>query len=87
VSAPDSYFKWVYYHPAEAECACDCRARAAAYAAGRKAGRREALEASAYQQVVPLLQALLDELVTDRVDNEFESVEPSPYWSTEEVST
>jgi hypothetical protein len=76
------YFKWLHYHPAEAECACDCQARAAAFAAGMKVGRRQALQASAYQQVVPLLQALLDELVEDRVDAEFESLEPSAYWRT-----
>ena len=78
-----AYFKWLHYHAAEAACACDCQARAAAFAAGLKAGRREALQTSAYAQVVPLLQALLDELVTDRVDAEFESLEPSDYWKSE----
>jgi hypothetical protein len=76
----DAYFKWVHYHAAEAECACDCQARAAAFAAGRKAGRRDALQSSSYVQIVPLLQALLDELIEDRVDQEFEAVEPSTYW-------
>jgi hypothetical protein len=65
-----SYFRWAHYHAAEAECPCDCQARAAAYAAGLKAGRRQALQSSAYVQVVPLLQALLEELLTDRVDAE-----------------
>jgi hypothetical protein len=76
------YFKWLHYHAAEAECACDCQARAAAFAAGVKAGRREAIQRSAYLQLVPLLQALLDELIVDRIDDEFESVEPSPAWTT-----
>jgi hypothetical protein len=77
-----NYFQWLHSHKAEAECACDCQARAAAFAAGVKAGRREAMTHSAYIQVVPLLQALLDELVEDRVDEEFESLEPSPLWSS-----
>jgi len=78
----DPYFKWLHYHAAEGECACDCQARAAAFAAGMKAGRREALQHSSYLQVVPLLQALLNELVEDRVDAEFEALEPSAYWRT-----
>jgi hypothetical protein len=78
----DAFFKWMHYHPSEAECACDCLARSAAFAAGVKAGRREALQSSSYVQVVPLLQALLNELVEDRVDEEFENVQPSSYWST-----
>jgi hypothetical protein len=76
------YFKWLNVHRAEAECACDCLARAAAFAAGVKAGRRQMMQSSAYSQVVPLLQALLDELIVDRIDDEFESVEPSPAWTT-----
>jgi len=82
VSGSSAFFKWMHYHPAEAECACDCLARSAAFAAGQKAGRREMMQSSAYIQVVPLLQAILDELVTDRVDAEFESLEPSPLWSS-----
>jgi hypothetical protein len=77
------YFKWLHYHPAEGECACDCHARAAAFAAGMKEGRRQALQHSAYVQVVPLLQALLDELVEDRVDAEFEALSSSTYWRTD----
>ena len=79
----DPYFRWAYYHAAEAACACDCQARAAAFAAGMKAGRRAAaLQSSAYIQAVPLLQALLEELVTDRIDAEFDALEPSAYWRT-----
>lgn len=78
----DPYFAWLHNHKAEAACACDCLARSAAFAAGVKVGRRQAMQGSAYVQVVPLLQALLDELVTDRVDDEFESLEPSTYWPT-----
>ena len=77
-----AYFKWLHSHPAEAECACDCLARSAAFAAGRKAGRREAIQRSAYLQLVPLLQGLLDELIVDRIDDEFDSLEPSPAWKS-----
>jgi len=54
----------------------------ALWAAAVKVGRRQALQHSAYLQVVPLLQALLNELVEDRVDAEFEALEPSAYWRT-----
>jgi hypothetical protein len=77
-----NYFQWLNSHKAEAECPCDCLARAAAFAAGMKAGRREAMQRSSYLQLVPLLEALLLELVEDRVDDEFESLEPSPLWTT-----
>jgi len=78
----DPYFRWLHYHPAEAEALRDVPGAvvSALWAAAVKEGRREALQASAYQQVVPLLQALLDELVEDRVDAEFEALEPSAYW-------
>lgn len=42
----------------------------------------DALRTSAYFQVVPLLQGLVNDLNEDRVDSEFESLEPSTYWST-----
>jgi hypothetical protein len=79
----DSYFRWLHYHPAEAEALRDVPADvvSALWAAGVKAGRRQAMQSSSYIQVVPLLQALLDELVEDRVDQEFESTQPSTYWS------
>jgi hypothetical protein len=32
---------------------------------------------------VPLLQALLEELVEERIDDEFESLAPSAAWRTE----
>ena len=68
----DAWFRWKYYHPAEAS---DPRA---AFAAGRKLGRREALQDSAYVQVVPLLERLLDELLTDRIDREVEASIQTP---------
>jgi len=81
----DSFFRWLHYHPAEADALRDVPAGvlSAVWAAALKAGRREALQSSAYVQIVPLLQALLDELVEDRVDQEFESIEPSDYWHAE----
>jgi hypothetical protein len=78
----DPYFRWLHGVPSASMCACDCPARAEAFKAGRRLGRRESLQRSAYVQVVPLLQALLEELVEDRIDEEFESLEPSPLWRT-----
>ncbi|HYW87940.1 MAG TPA: hypothetical protein VFB50_09235 [Chloroflexota bacterium] len=78
----DPYFRWLHGVPSASLCPCDCAARAEAFKAGRRLGRREALQMTAYQQVVPLLQALLDELVDNRIDEEFESLEPSSYWRT-----
>lgn len=68
----DAWFHWRYYHPSEAEDP------ATAFAAGRKLGRREALQDSAYVQVVPLLERLLDELLTDRIDREVEASIQTP---------
>jgi len=63
----DAWFRWRYYHPSEAEDP------ASAFAAGRKLGNREALQDSAYIQVVPLLEALLNELIEDRIDRAVEA--------------
>ena len=63
----DAWYRWRYYHPSEAE---DPRA---AFAAGRKLGRREALQDSAFVQVVPLLEQLLHELVEERIDRDVEA--------------
>ena len=62
----DAWYRWRHYHPSEA---ADPRT---AFAAGRKLGRREALQDSAYVQVVPLLERLLHELVEERIDREVE---------------
>lgn len=64
------WFRWRYYHPSEAEDP------AVAFAAGRKLGKREALQRSAYIQVVPLLEQLLHELIEERIDGEFEALDP-----------
>jgi hypothetical protein len=79
------YFKWAHSHPVEAEALRDVPGDvvSALWAAAVKTGRRQALQHSAYLQVVPLLQALLDELVEDRVDAEFEALEPSAYWRSD----
>jgi len=79
----DPYFRWQNGVPSASFCACDCPARAEAFNAGRVLGRRESLQRSAYVQVVPLLEALLQELIEDRIVDETESLEPSAYWKTE----
>ena len=78
----DAYFRWANGVPSASVCPCDCTARVEAFKAGRRLGRREALQMTAYQQVVPLLQALLDELIENRIDEQMESLKPSAYWRT-----
>jgi hypothetical protein len=63
----DAWYRWKYSHPAEAE---DPRAT---FWAGMRVGRRDALQGSAYVQVVPLLEQLLHELIEDRIDADVEA--------------
>jgi len=91
-----AFFKWVHYHPAEAECACDCLARSAAFAAGVEVGQSMDMYAMAVEDMTHLGTMVNDRRTVEalgrmtrfmdwavrRVDGEFESLEPSTYWPT-----